>query len=187
MSILNINFIIVLLGIFSNGDLEVAAYNYIEDHKELAIIEMHRSGVPASITMAQALHESNFGKSDLATLANNHFGIKCKSYWKGYTYYHRDDDFNKNGELIKSCFRSYDNVFDSYIDHSNFLKQTAHYQHLFELDSQDYIAWAEGLQSSGYATDPNYSKKLVKFIEKFKLYELDQAEDPLKVLKQKIK
>lgn len=174
-----------MLGLFSNGDVDIAAYNYIEEHKELAVIEMYRSGIPASITMAQALHESNFGKSDLATKANNHFGIKCKSYWKGTTYQHKDDDYI-NGKLIKSCFRSYSSVFDSYIDHSNFLKGTSHYQNLFELSKTDYKSWAIGLQKSGYATDPKYSEKLIKFIEKYGLDKLDYEEDPYQALTRKL-
>ncbi len=174
-----------MLGLFSNGDIDIAANNYIEEHKELAVIEMYRSGIPASITMAQALHESNFGKSDLATKANNHFGIKCKSYWKGITYRHKDDDY-ENGELIKSCFRSYVNVFDSYIDHSNFLKGTSHYQQLFSLGEKDYKSWAIGLQKSGYATDPNYSEKLIRYIEKYDLDRLDYEDDPFKVLTKKL-
>jgi len=135
-------------------------------------------GVPASITIAQGLHESNFGKSDLATEANNHFGIKCKTYWNGKTYYHKDDDFDKQGKLIDSCFRSYESVNDSYTDHSNFLKYTEHYMHLFNLDRVDYVGWAKGLKASGYATDPQYAEKLIRYIEKYNLTELDRAENP---------
>ena len=129
-------------------------------------------------TIAQALHESNYGKSPLATKANNHFGIKCKTYWNGSTYYHKDDDLDKKGKLIDSCFRAYDRVHDSYIDHSNFLKHTAHYQHLFNLGSRDYVGWAHGLKSSGYATDPQYAEKLIRYIEKYNLHELDNVENP---------
>ncbi|MBT8233669.1 MAG: hypothetical protein HKO66_09335 [Saprospiraceae bacterium] len=186
MYILNKLLFIVFLGSFSNGDLDIAAYNYIDNYKELAIIEMHRTGVPASIKLAQALHESHFGKSDLAKQAKNHFGIKCKSYWKGYTYYHKDDDLDPQGNLINSCFRSYESVFDSYIDHSNFLSQTAHYLHLFNISKTDYKAWAHGLQNAGYATDPNYAKKLIKFIEKYNLSKLDNAADPFKSLSNRI-
>ena len=158
---------------------ESAAINYIDQYKELAIVEMYRSGVPASITMAQALHESQYGTSDLATGAKNHFGIKCKSYWEGMTYYHKDDDRDKRGKLINSCFRAYESVFDSYIDHSNFLMHTAHYQHLFENDKTDYESWAHGLQSSGYATDPLYALKLINKIEKYDLAKLDFEENPI--------
>lgn len=181
MNILN-KILLIYLGVFFNGDLDKAALNYIDQYKEIAIIEMHRSGVPASITMAQALHESQYGRSDLARQANNHFGIKCKKYWKGRTYFHKDDDRDTSGNLINSCFRSYENVFDSYIDHSNFLSQTTHYQHLFNYSRKDYISWAHGLKKSGYATDPNYAYKLIKFIEKYNLSELDHAPDPYEVL-----
>jgi len=144
---------------------------------------MYRSGVPASITMAQALHESNLGQSNLATIANNHFGIKCKKHWTGDTYYHKDDDRNKAGVLIKSCFRSYSSALDSYVDHSNFLKYGSNYVHLFFLDRHDYIGWAHGLQKAGYATDKAYAQKLIRKIEEYGLDELDKMENPLQKLK----
>lgn len=161
---------------FDNFDEE--AQNYIETYSELAVIEMYRTGIPASITLAQGLHESNYGQSRLATNANNHFGIKCKSYWQGKTYFHKDDDLNARGELIKSCFRSYESVYDSYIDHSNFLQYSFNYQELFELDKKDYKSWAKGLQNAGYATDKRYAEKLINFIEKYQLYVFDNAQDP---------
>lgn len=99
---------------------DIAANDYIEKYKELAVVEMYRTGIPASITLAQGLHESNYGTSKLALEANNHFGIKCKSYWTGKTYYYKDDDYNKNGQLTESCFRAYNSDLDSYIDRSNF-------------------------------------------------------------------
>jgi flagellum-specific peptidoglycan hydrolase FlgJ len=160
----------------NNADIE--ANDYIDQYSELAVIEMYRTGIPASITLAQALHESNVGKSDLATRANNHFGIKCKSYWKGSTYFHEDDDLDDAGRLIESCFRSYETVHDSYIDHSNFLKYTENYQNLFSVDIKDYKGWAYGLKSSGYATDIRYSEKLIKYIEKYQLHHFDNAENP---------
>jgi len=163
--------------------VEMEAYNYIENHKELAVIEMYRTGIPASITMAQALHESNYGNSPLALKANNHFGIKCKSYWNGPTYFHEDDDLDDKGVLMESCFRAYDSVHDSYIDHSNFLKHTNHYKHLFDLGSKDILGWAKGLKASGYATDPLYAEKLLKFIEKYDLARLDHSENPFNRLK----
>ena len=166
---------------------EIEANNYIDQYNELAVIEMYRTGVPASITLAQALHESNLGKSALATRANNHFGIKCKSYWNGSTYYHEDDDLDETGKLIESCFRAYDTVHDSYIDHSNFLKYTQNYQKLFTIDKRDYKGWAYGLKSSGYATDIKYSEKLIKYIEKYQLNQYDIKENPyLKLRKVKI-
>ncbi len=152
-------------------------YNYIDQYKDIAIAEMYRTGIPASITLAQGLLESQAGKSDLAIYANNHFGIKCKKYWQGATYYHKDDDYHK-GKLIESCFRHYDSVLESYVDHSNFLKQTDHYSKLFTYSKDDFASWAWGLKEAGYATDQSYPIKLIRLIQKFKLYEYDKAENP---------
>ncbi len=182
MNILNTAIIIFLFGFANNPELEIKASKYISEHQELAVIEMYRSGIPASITLAQALHESNYGSSRLAMKANNHFGIKCKSYWEGQTFYHEDDDFDKRGRLIESCFRAYESVYDSYIDHSNFLRHTKHYQHLFNIQKDDYKSWAIGLQKSGYATDPSYAKKLIKIVEKYKLDQFDNADNPFSKL-----
>ena len=148
-----------------------AGYEYINEFKELAIAEMHRTGIPASITLAQGMHESNYGGSSLATQAHNHFGIKCKSYWKGQTYYHKDDDYDKKGRLLESCFRAYNDAVESYIDHSNFLKYSKNYSWMFSLEKTNYRAWAFGLKNSGYATDPKYAEKLLKIIS---TYQLDQ-------------
>jgi flagellum-specific peptidoglycan hydrolase FlgJ len=164
-------------------DSSVAAYNYIETYKDIAVLEMHRTGIPASITLAQALHESAKGTSSLATSANNHFGIKCKKYWKGSTYYHKDDDRNQQGVLIESCFRSYETVTDSYVDHSNFLKFRDNYQALFTLDKKDYRGWAYGLKRAGYATDPLYAEKLIKNIEEYNLTIYDVEENPYKKIR----
>ena len=161
---------------------EIAANDYIESYKELAIVEMYRTGIPASITLAQGLHESHYGTSKLATEANNHFGIKCKSYWTGKTYFHKDDDLNKRGQLIESCFRAYDSDIDSYIDRSNFLMQTDRYSVLFEYDKTDYVSWAYGLKNCGYATDDMYSEKLIEKIEKYNLSVYDSSEDTLRQL-----
>ena len=161
---------------------ESYADEYIESYKDLAIVEMHRSGVPASITLAQGLHESNYGTSKLATEARNHFGIKCKSYWQGNTFYHKDDDLDKRGKLIDSCFRRYDSVLESYVDHSNFLTRSAHYSELFKLNILDYKSWAHGLKKCGYATDTNYAEKLIRKIEKYNLHLYDLAECPIKSL-----
>lgn len=164
---------------FTVNPWDEATSNYVETYKDLAIVEMHRSGIPASITLAQALHESQTGGSELAIYANNHFGIKCKSYWVGKTYKHKDDDYDKHGNLIKSCFRSYDSVIDSYIDHTNFLTQSAHYAELFTYDKTDYVQWARGLKKCGYATDPEYANKLINKIEKYQLYIYDTSINPL--------
>ena len=166
--------------VLADNPKDAAANAYIEKYKDLAVIEMHRSGIPASITLAQALHESGVGNSDLAVYANNHFGIKCKSYWNGQTYKHRDDDYDAKGNLIKSCFRSYETVIDSYVDHSNFLTISAHYSELFGYEKTDYKRWAYGLKKCGYATDPEYAFKLIKKIEKLQLYKYDSYANPMK-------
>lgn len=146
---------------------------YIERFEDLAVAEMFRSGIPASIKLAQALHESQSGTSPLAQNANNHFGIKCKSWWTGNTYYHKDDDLNNRGELIESCFRSYNSVVESYLDHSDFLMYRSRYAPLFELSRTDYKAWAHGLQNLGYATDKRYAEKIIRLIETHRLHRFD--------------
>jgi flagellum-specific peptidoglycan hydrolase FlgJ len=161
---------------------DAAAYDYIESYKDLAVVEMYRTGIPASITIAQGLHESNYGTSPLATEANNHFGIKCKAYWSGKTYYHQDDDYNKKGQLIESCFRAYDTDIDSYVDRSNFLMASDRYKSLFTIEKTDYVRWANGLKACGYATDPNYAQKLINIIEKYGLADLDVSADPFRFL-----
>lgn len=176
---------VFLFSLLSFNVPEEIAMDYIDMYKDLAVAEMYRSGIPASIIMAQAMHESQCGKSMLAVNSNNHFGIKCKSYWRGDSYYHKDDDYDKKGNLTNSCFRAYNTIVDSYVDHSNFLKYSSNYASLFQLDRTDYKAWAEGLQNSGYATDPNYAKKLIKKVESYNLNHFDQWEDPVKILKQK--
>ena len=162
--------------------------DYIGQYKDIAIAEMYRTGIPASIILAQGLLESSAGTSKLATNANNHFGIKCKKYWEGESYYHKDDDYNKRGKLIKSCFRQYDSVLESYIDHSNFLIQTAHYSQLFDYSQRDFANWAWGLKDAGYATDKKYPLKLIKLIQDFELYQYDIADNPWKhVLKDEVR
>lgn len=146
---------------------------YIEQYKQIAINEMERSKIPASIKMAQALFESQSGTSELATQANNHFGIKCKTTWSGDTYQYKDDDLDKEGNLTFSCFRSYSSAIDSYKDHSDFLIGRSRYQELFSLPMDDYKSWAYGLKKCGYATDPLYAEKLIRVIEKYNLDLLD--------------
>ncbi len=150
--------------------------DYIEKYKHLAIAEMERTNIPASITLAQGLHESALGKSELATLANNHFGIKCKNSWQGATFYKKDDDKDKDGTLIESCFRSYLSVEESYRDHSEFLMTRPWYAPLFDLEKTDYKGWAYGLKDAGYATDPKYPQKLIASIERWKLYQYDKVQ-----------
>lgn len=171
---------ICLLWILNLGvspDSSILADQYISQYKAIAISEMHRTGIPASIKLAQGLLESDWGRSDLASQGNNHFGIKCGGSWEGKSYYKEDDDRNKSGELIASCFRSYDDPYESYIAHSDFLTRNnkqSRYGFLFELSPTDYRSWARGLQKSGYATDPNYPKKLITIIEKYQLFLYDK-------------
>lgn len=150
---------------------------YIEQFKLVAVSEMERTGIPASIKMAQALHESQSGRSELATQANNHFGIKCKTTWSGATYQYKDDDRDSTGSLVFSCFRSYPTAMESYMDHSDFLKYRPRYRELFELPLSDYKSWAYGLKKCGYATDPNYPERLIKIIERYNLDLLDAEGD----------
>lgn len=153
------------------GDKNIEAY--IDRYQELAISEMERTGVPASIKLAQGILESNAGRSTLARKANNHFGIKCGSRWRGKKYYRKDDDY-KRGKLVKSCFRSYKNARQSYIAHSDFLLDNSRYNFLFRLNKTDYKKWAKGLKKAGYATSRTYEKKLIRIIEEYKLYEYDR-------------
>jgi LysM repeat protein len=139
---------------------------YISLYKNDAIAEMKEYSVPASITLAQGMLESNYGNSVLAINTNNHFGIKCHSDWKGETF-HMDDD-TKN-----ECFRKYPSVLDSYRDHSKFLKERSRYAALFTLKITDYKAWANGLKDAGYATNTQYPQLLINLIEKYKLYIYD--------------
>jgi LysM repeat protein len=151
--------------------------DYTNQYREAAILEMERGGVPASIILAQGILESGAGSSDLAKVANNHFGVKCSGSWKGKTYYKKDDDKDADGNLIESCFRKYDDVAQSYYDHGEFLrdpKKHHRYGFLFKLDRTDYKSWARGLQSAGYATNPSYADQLIDLIERYKLYENDR-------------
>jgi LysM repeat protein len=151
--------------------------DYVTRFKDAALLEMERGGVPASIILAQGILESGAGSSDLAKQANNHFGVKCGGSWNGKTYYKQDDDRDKDGKLIESCFRRYEDVSDSYYDHGEFLrdpKKHNRYGFLFNLDRTDYRAWARGLQSAGYATNPTYADQLINLIERYRLYEFDR-------------
>ncbi len=151
--------------------------NYIEQYKQLAIQEMQRTQIPASIKLAQAILESQAGASTLATKANNHFGIKCGDKWTGETYYIKDDDYDRNGNHIQSCFRVYADPSESFIAHSSFItgegRTTNRYASLFLLPRDDYKGWAEGLQKAGYATHPLYARRLVNIIENYKLFLYD--------------
>ncbi|NQX41992.1 Flagellum-specific peptidoglycan hydrolase FlgJ [Pedobacter steynii] len=153
--------------------------NYIETFKAVAIEEMNTYGIPASITLAQGIIESGSGNSSLAKYANNHFGIKCTSEWKGKAYYKDDDNTN-------DCFRVYKDARESYKDHSEFLKRKR-YSFLFELDKNDYKNWANGLKQAGYATNPRYPAMLISMIEKYQLYQYDQSESEKEKLKREDK
>lgn len=170
-----IKYILPVIGLllFATGFAQQRQFSreeYIQKYYQLAISEMERSGIPASITLAQGCWESQNGNSILATEGNNHFGIKCKSEWKGKKIYHDDD---AKGE----CFRKYAHAEASYIDHSNFLMAGTRYSFLFQLDPKDYTGWARGLKQAGYATDPSYPERLIKIIEDFKLYVYDEYGD----------
>ena len=148
---------------------------YIQRFKSIAVTEMNTFGIPASITLAQGLLESGNGNGDLARIANNHFGIKCTADWKGKNYYKDDDSVN-------DCFRVYDNPEDSFRDHSNFLKRKR-YAFLFELDKNDYVGWATGLKTAGYATNPKYPQMLINTIQKYNLDQYDRPEGEIQKIK----
>ena len=140
---------------------------YFDQYKDIAIEQMLRYHIPASITLAQGVFESGAGKSELARRANNHFGIKCHN-WDGRRSYHDDDESNE-------CFRAYDSAYESYEYHSKFLVNGKRYSSLFDLKVTDYKGWARGLKAAGYATNPIYADKLIEIIQLYKLYEYDKA------------
>ncbi len=140
---------------------------YIFKWRDIAVEHMEIYGIPASITMGQAILESGFGNGYLARVANNHFCIKCKSSWTGATITHADDDPN-------DCFRVYESVEDSFRDHADFLNTGSRYQFLFAYDADDYKNWAKGLKKAGYATAPDYAERLIGVIEKYNLALLDK-------------
>jgi LysM repeat protein len=143
----------------------VSRKEYIEKYSSLAVIQMHQYRIPASITLAQGILESNNGNSRLATKANNHFGIKCHG-WEGKKIFADDDKKNE-------CFRNYKNVLESFVDHSLFLNKYSRYQFLFDYKITDYKSWARGLKKAGYATNNKYPELLIKIIEENKLYQFD--------------
>ena len=142
---------------------------YINKYKDVAIQQMHKHKIPASIILAQGCLESGDGNSTLAKKANNHFGIKCHDGWRGKKF--RQDDDAKN-----ECFRKYKNAIDSYTDHSYFLTSRPRYNSLFDLPITDYKSWAHGLKAAGYATNPKYAKLLIDIIEEYQLYRYDTKE-----------
>ncbi len=149
----------------THSDRDVAAY--ADKYAMMAMEEMRRTGIPASITLAQGMIESDYGRSRLATEANNHFGIKCHSDWNGKKIYHDDDRRHE-------CFRKYSKVEESFTDHSNFLRDGVRYRFLFDLKPDDYRGWAKGLKQAGYATNPRYANMLIDKIEENNLYLYDR-------------
>jgi LysM repeat protein len=162
MKKLTIFIVFLLCGSLSFAQSTEVIQKYIDTYKDIAIEEMNRTGVPAAITLAQGIHETSAGQSDLVRKSNNHFGIKCKAEWSGPSVSHDDD---ARGE----CFRKYDDPIDSYKDHSDFLRTRPHYAFLFNLDPTDYEAWAYGLKKAGYATNPRYPQILIKLIKDYNL------------------
>lgn len=142
---------------------------YIDQYKDIAIEQMKRWKVPASITLAQGIFESGAGQSSLVLRSNNHFGIKCHG-WTGRKVYKDDDATNE-------CFRAYDSAFDSFEDHSRFLASGQRYRSLFSLKITDYKGWARGLKAAGYATNPTYADRLIELIQLYRLYQYDTAKD----------
>lgn len=154
---------------FANFISEDDRQLFINRFVDIAVEEMERTGIPASIKLSQAIIESGWGQGSIAEEANNFFCIKCYNGWQGPTFKEWDD------EKEKSCFRKYDNVIQSFIDHSDFLSQNARYQPLFQLDALDYKAWAYGLKECGYATNVQYAEKLIRVIEDYGLWVYDYA------------
>ena len=141
---------------------------YINKYCQIAVEEMGRTGVPASITLAQGILESGSGTSQLSIKGNNHFGIKCHSDWTGGKMYVDDDAKNE-------CFRMYHNASESFRDHSDFLRNNQRYASLFKLNPKDYKGWATGLKKAGYATSPTYATRLIEIIEKYNLAQYDSG------------
>ena len=161
-----------LLTTFSHAQDVAVVKAYIEKYKTIAIAEMNRIGIPASITLAQGLHESGNGNSFLAKNTNNHFGIKCHETWTGKTFSYTDD-------APDECFRVYDKVENSYVDHSDFLRNRPRYAFLFLYEKNDYKKWAYGLKKAGYATNPKYPEILIKIIEDNELFKFDNGYEEL--------
>jgi hypothetical protein len=162
-----VTFILFISTGIVHSQVKYTAKNYVDLYKDIAVTEMEKYGIPASIKLGQGILESSAGNSVLAKTANNHFGIKCKKEWTGETFYQDDDEKNE-------CFRKYKDVLSSYEDHSKFLKNSTRYASLFELGKDDYKAWAVGLKAAGYATNPQYAQLLIKTIEENRLYVYDK-------------
>ena len=175
--VLFILFLILIAGLYScraskqipaSKTITLSEETYIDKYKDIAVSEMKRAGIPASITLAQGMIESDYGRSTLAREANNHFGIKCHSDWTGPKIYHHDDRRNE-------CFRKYSKPEDSFFDHSEFLRSGSRYRFLFDLSATDYKGWAQGLKKAGYATNPDYANMLIRKIEEKNLHLYDNG------------
>ena len=166
-------YIFLLFGLFfafAKASAQQAVWNqrfqdYFDTYKDVAIEQMLKYHIPASITLAQGVLESGAGRSELTRKANNHFGIKCHG-WTGRKSYHDDDELGE-------CFRAYNSAYESYQDHSVFLTNSKRYSSLFRLKQTDYKGWAKGLKACGYATSPTYATRLIEIIELYKLYRYD--------------
>ena len=159
--------LILGIAVSAQRDAGTPQERYISRYASIAVNEMYRTGVPASITLAQGIIESSSGRSRLATDGNNHFGIKCHNTWKGKTMLADDDRKNE-------CFRVYDSAEESFRDHSDFLRYRDRYKFLFDLETTDYKGWAYGLKQAGYATDPTYASKLIQCVEDYGLDRFDR-------------
>lgn len=159
-------FFLSVCALHISAQLKPEILEYVAKYKDIAIEEMVRTNIPASITLAQGILESGCGKSELSLKANNHFGIKCKDEWTGKRF-HQDDD------APNECFRVYESVRESYADHSDFLLTRSRYANLFTLPAGDYKSWAYGLKDAGYATNPKYASILIGYIETYQLHEYD--------------
>ncbi len=172
MKLLATSICLSVFGFSQAGEIvkQISKKEYVEQWRTTAVQQMIQYKIPASITLAQGILESGSGNSDLAVKGKNHFGIKCAD-WTGETM--RLDDDQKD-----ECFRVYASAEESYVDHSEFLKNKARYKNLFTLDKDDYKAWAKGLKEAGYATNPKYADLLIEIIEDLKLYDLDETGKP---------
>lgn len=159
-------FLIALMPMCAMAQYKMSAEEYVSRYSGLAVEEMHKSGIPASVTLSQGIFESGYGGSRLAVDANNHFGIKCGGNWEGESISHDDD---ARGE----CFRKYSSVLASYRDHTKFLQSSDRYAFLFKLDATDYKGWARGLKSAGYATNPRYDDLIIELVERYELQRFD--------------
>lgn len=172
--------LIIILNNELTGQKKISPQEYIDNYKTIAIEEMKKSGIPASIKLAQGMLESDNGNSTLARKANNHFGIKCHKSWNGKTFYQDDD---KEDE----CFRKYSDPEESFKDHTRFIITGDRYRFLFDYKTTDYKRWAKGLKKAGYATNPRYPELLIGIIERYNLSHFDHGYEAIKSNEKKTK